>query len=288
MDSEILKRMAEELPPERVICPQRGWFDLGLAELWRYRELFWALSWRTVLVRYKQTVVGILWAVLRPLLTMIIFTLIFSRIARFSAGDLPYSLVVFAGVLPWQLFAGSLMTGTDSLVANRGMISKIYFPRLIIPASACVAALVNFVLAALVFAVMMACYGIVPSWRIVFLPGFILMALVAALGIGLWLSALNVRFRDVQIIVPYIVQMGIYVSPVGYLSAKVPSRWMTLYALNPMVSVIDGFRWAIFGPTSHMALRAGPFALSAAVAALLFASGLIFFRRMERTFADYI
>ncbi len=272
------------MPHELVIRPNRPlWEDWH--ELWQYRELFWTLAMRSVLVRYKQTVIGFLWAVLQPVLTMVIFTVVFGKLAGLGKDDPIYYLKVLAATLPWQLFATSLTQSTNSVVGHAGMIQKIYFPRLIIPTSSCVVGLIDFCLAAAVLAVLMLVQGIVPSSRILVLPLLILLALVTALGAGFWLSALNARFRDVHHIVPFLVRMGIYVSPVGYMSEIVPDRWRLLYSLNPMVSVIDGFRWALFDSAE---IHAQGFATSTAMVLLLFAGGVLFYSRQQRTFADVL
>jgi len=253
--------------------------------LWQYRELFWTLAMRSVLVRYKQTVMGILWAVVQPVLTMVVFTVVFGKLAKLGTDDPLYYLKVFAATLPWQLFAASLTQSTESVVAHSGMIQKIYFPRIIIPTSACVPGLIDFCLAAVVFALLMLIQGVFPTWRIVVLLPLTLLALVTALGAGFWLSALNARFRDVHHIVPFLVRLGIYVSPVGYMSDIVPEQWRLLYSLNPLVSVIDGFRWALFDSAG---IHLQGFAISTAIVLIMFATGLVFYSRQQRTFADYI
>ncbi len=270
---------------ELIIRPSRGALDLRLRELWQYRELFWTLAMRSVLVRYKQTAIGILWAIIQPLLTMVIFTIVFGKLARLGVNDPLYHLKIFAAVLPWQLFSSTLTQSTNSVVSHAGMIQKIYFPRLIIPASTCVAGVIDFCLAAVVFAGLMLWGGVMPTWRILVLPGLVALALAAALGAGLWLAALNARFRDFHHIVPFIVRLGIYISPVGFMSDIVPARWRALYSLNPMVSVIDGFRWALFR-TANLDLFA--FGVSTAIVLLMLLGGFIFFSRQQRTFADYI
>lgn len=271
---------------EIIISSKPPLLGLDFLELWRYRELFWSLAWRSILVRYKQTVVGIAWALLRPILTMIIFTLVFGRLAGFASEGVPYPLMVFCAVLPWQFFANSLTGSSESVVAHAGMITKVYFPRLVIPASAVISGVIDFLLAALVFAGMMLWYGVMPGVRILFLPLFLLMALAAAFGAGLWLSALNVRFRDVRHIVPFLTQLGLYISPVGFASAVVPGRWRFLYSLNPMVGVIDGFRWCVL--KQDVSMHWAGFWISAAIVVIMLLGGLVFFARVERTFADVI
>lgn len=255
-------------------------------DLFRYRELFYFLAWRDVLVRYKQTVIGILWAVLRPLLTMTVFVFIFGRVAKLPADGLPYPVMVFAGMLPWQLFATSLSEGSNSLITNTNLISKVYFPRLIVPASAVIVSFVDFAISLVLLAVIMVWYAIVPGFEVVTLPLFILLALAASTGASLWLAALNVQYRDFRYIVPFLVQFGLYLSPVGFSSSVVPERLRLLYSLNPMVGVIDGFRWAI--SSGRAALYLPGIYCSALVAVFLLLSGTWYFRRMERTFADVI
>jgi lipopolysaccharide transport system permease protein len=259
------------------------------ADLWRYRELFFFLSWRDVLVRYKQTVIGILWAVLRPLLTMIVFTVVFGKLAKMPSEGLPYAVFVYVAMLPWQFFSSSLAEASNSLIANANMISKIYFPRLVIPASAVIVCFVDFVISGVILAGLLAWYHVGLSWRIALLPGFTLLALAASFGISLWLAALNVKYRDFRYIIPFIVQFGVYVSPVGFSSATVREKGGDLaahmYALNPMVGVINGFRWA-FGsdaPWDSFGLLT-----SLGVTLLLLFSGIKYFRATEKAFADII
>jgi lipopolysaccharide transport system permease protein len=256
-------------------------------DLWHYRELFAILAWRDVAVRYKQTVIGIAWAVVRPLLTMIVFTIVFGRLAGLpSDGATPYPVLVFAGMLPWFLFASVLSEASGSLVGNANLLTKVYFPRLIIPASAAVVALVDFAInLAMLFAIM-AWYGVVPGWQIVLLPAFIILAVLASLGPALLVTALNVKYRDFRYIIPFFVQFGLYVSPVGFSSAVVPEQWRFWYSLNPVVGVIDGFRWCLLGGESRLFLPG--FAVSLAVVALFLWLGIGYFRRTERTFADLV
>jgi lipopolysaccharide transport system permease protein len=256
------------------------------ADLWRYRELFYILAWRDIAVRYKQTVVGVLWALLQPVLTMAIFVVIFGRLARLpTEGGAPYPLMVFAAMLPWQFFAASLSGSSQSLIGSANLISKVYFPRMIIPAGAVVTAFVDFLVSFAILLTMMFWYRFGPSWRIATLPAFILLAFMAALGPGLLLTALTVKYRDFRIVIPFIVQLGLYISPVGFSSAIIPDQWRLLYFLNPMVGVIDGFRWAILGNST---IYVSGFILSIAVTALLVLVGVFYFRRTERTFADVI
>lgn len=272
--------------PHLVIEPGRSeknyWRDL-----WRYRELFYFLAWRDILVRYKQTVIGVVWALIRPLLTMVIFTIVFSRIAKLPApGSMPYALLVMSAMLPWQFFSTSLSESSNSLVGNANLISKIYFPRLIIPAGSVITSFVDFLITLCVLALMMIWYQYCPDWRLFLLPGFILLAFGAALGIGLWLCALTVKYRDVRFIVPFIVQFGLYISPVGFSSAIVPEKWRLLYFMNPMVGVIDGFRWCLLRGESPLDPRA--LAASIIITIFLCLTGIWYFRRTERTFADVI
>ena len=256
-------------------------------DLWTYRELFYFLAWRDILVRYKQTVIGIAWAVIRPFLTMVVFTIVFSKIAKLPApSSVPYSLLVMAAMLPWQFFSTSLSESSNSLISNANLISKIYFPRLIVPAGAVITSFVDFLITLGLMAALMMWYRFLPDWRCFLLPGFVLLAFGAAFGIGLWLCALNVEYRDFRYIVPFIVQFGLYISPVGFSSSIVPEKWRLLYALNPMVGVIDGFRWCLLRGQTPFQLSA--FSLSVFVTLVLCLSGVWYFRKMERTFADVI
>ena len=256
-------------------------------DIWRYRELFYFLAWRDILVRYKQTAIGIVWALIRPFLTMVVFSVVFGKLAGLaSEGGAPYPIMVFAAMLPWQFFANSLSECSNSLISNANLVSKVYFPRLVVPTSAVVVSFVDFLISGIILLGLMAWYDFVPSWRILFLPGFIAIAFAASMGAGLWLASLNVQYRDFRYIVPFIVQFGLYISPVGFSSQLVPDRWRLLYSLNPMVGVIDGFRWAILGDGSQPYWPG--FILSLALVLLLLFSGIWFFRKMERTFADVI
>ena len=256
-------------------------------DLWRYRELFYFLAWRDILVRYKQTAIGIAWALIRPFLTMVVFTVIFGQLADFqSKQSAPYPILVFAGMLPWQFFANALSECSNSLVGNSNLISKVYFPRLIVPTSAVIVSFVDFMISGIILLGLMAWYNFIPDWRILTLPAFILIAFAASMGVGLWLAALTVQYRDFRFIVPFIVQFGLYISPVGFSSSVVPEKWRLIYSINPMVGVIDGFRWAILGGES--ALYMPGFLLSLGLVILLLYSGIWYFRRMERTFADVI
>lgn len=276
------KEPAKELLIEAGRTEGQYWRDL-----WKYRELFYFLAWRDILVRYKQTIIGMAWALVRPFLTMIVFTFVFSNIAKLpSEGTTPYPIMVFAGLLPWQFFSGALAECSNSLINNANLLSKVYFPRLIVPTSAVIVSFVDFMISGIILLGLMAYYNFIPDWRILTLPLFIAIAFAASMGAGLWLAALNVEYRDFRIIVPFIVQFGLYVSPVGFSSQVIDPKWRLLYSLNPMVGVIDGFRWAILGGESNIYLPG--FALSTALVILLLASGIWYFRRMERTFADVI
>lgn len=257
------------------------------ADLWRYRELFYILSWRDIKVRYKQTVVGVLWSVLRPLLTMIIFTVVFSKIAKLPAeGTAPYAIMVYAAMLPWQFFSNALSEASNSLVGNANLISKVYFPRLIIPTASVITSFVDFLISFLILIALMIYYAYAPSWNILFLPVFLVIAFMASMGLGLYLTALNVKYRDFRYIVPFLVQFGLYISPVGFSSSVVPEKWRLLYSLNPMVGVIDGFRWCILGGESNIYWEG--FLLSLGIVVLFLFLGIYQFRKMEKTFADVI
>jgi lipopolysaccharide transport system permease protein len=255
-------------------------------DLFRYRELFYFLSWRDILVRYKQTVIGILWAVLRPLLTLLIFVFIFGKVAKLPAQGMPYPVMVMAGLLPWQLFATSLTECSTSLITNANLVSKVYFPRLIVPASAVIVSFVDFLVSLGLLALLMIFYHVWPTWHLLTLSFFTLLTLIASTGAGLWLAALNVEYRDFRYVVPFLVQLGLYVSPVGFATALVPQKWQLLYSLNPMVGVINGFRWAISGGATPIDVPG--LIVSFGMMSLLLVSGIWYFRRMERTFADVI
>ncbi|MEH2455812.1 ABC transporter permease [Nostoc sp.] len=255
-------------------------------DIWRYRELFYFLAWRDILVRYKQTAIGIAWALIRPFLTMVVFTIVFGQLAKLPSEGVPYPILVFSAMLPWQFFANSLSECSNSLIGNANLISKVYFPRLIIPTSAVVVSFVDFLISGMILLGLMAWYNFVPSWRILTLPLFITIAFAASMGAGLWFASLNVKYRDFRYIVPFIVQFGLYISPVGFSSSVVPEKWRLLYSLNPIVGVIDGFRWAILGGESKLYLPG--FLLSLGLVILLFISGIWYFRKVERTFADVI
>lgn len=255
-------------------------------DLWRYRELFYFLAWRDILVRYKQTAIGLTWALLKPFLTMIVFTVVFGNIAKLPSQGVPYPILVFAGMLPWQFFANALGECSNSLIGNANLISKVYFPRLIVPTSSVIVSFVDFLISGIILLGLMAWYNFVPDWRILTLPFFILIASAASMGAGLWLAALTVQYRDFRFVVPFIIQFGLYISPVGFSSNIVPEQWRLMYSINPMVGVIDGFRWAILGGNANIYMP--NFLLSIGLVFLLLWSGIWYFRKMERTFADVI
>lgn len=257
-----------------------------LRDLWRYRELFLFLAWRDLLVRYKQTVVGVGWSIIRPLLTMLVLAVVFGKFGKMPSGGVPYPLLVFCGLLPWTFFSTALSESGNSLVANSNLISKVYFPRLIIPASSVIISLVEFLISLTFLGVLLVWYRFVPPRTIAVLPLFALLAFVAALAVGVWVAALMVRYRDFRFIVPFAVQFGLYISPVGFFSQVVPEKWRLLYSLNPMVGVIDGFRWAILGG-QHVVYWPG-LALSTMSILLTLVTGIWYFRRTEQTFADII
>lgn len=276
-----------------MVIPNEITIEAGRAEanywrdLWRYRELFYFLAWRDILVRYKQTVIGIAWALIRPFLTMVILTVVFNKVARLSApGSVPYALLVFAAMLPWQFFSTALSESSNSLIGNAHLVSKVYFPRLIVPGGAVVTSFVDFGIMLGLMAAMMLWYGYWPDWHLLTLPVFVIIAFAAALGSGLWLSALNVKYRDFRYIVPFILQLGVYISPVGFGSDKIPVSWRYLYAINPLVGIIDGFRWALLRGESPLWWPG--VMLSLAGTSLLCLGGVRYFRRVEKSFADVI
>ena len=254
-------------------------------DLSSYRELFLFLAWRDILVRYKQTIIGVAWSVLRPLLTMIVFTIVFGRLAKMPSEGVAYPILVYAAMLPWQFFSNTVNEGGNSLISNANMISKVYFPRIIIPTTAMIVSLIDFLISIVMLSALMLWYQHVPNWRFVFLPFFLALAAITALGITYLISALNVKYRDFRYVLPFVIQLGLYISPVGFSSSVVPDNWRLVYSLNPLVGVIDGFRWAIIG---NAQMYWPGFFLSVGLAVLLFAIGFGFFRRMEHEFADVI
>ena len=271
-------------PAHLVIQPASGWEGLGLWELWRYRELIYFLTWRDVKVRYKQTVLGAAWAILQPVLTMLIFSIIFGELARLPSEGIPYPIFTYTALLPWQLFAFSLATSSNSLVGSQNLVSKVYFPRLVIPIASVLPALVDFALSFVVLAGMMAFYHIPLTPRVLALPLLLGLAMMTALAVGIWLSALNVEYRDVRYVVPFLTLFWQYATPVAYSSSLIPDRWRLLYGLNPMTGVVEGFRWALLGKGDVSTLLW----LSAGIVVLLLVTGLTYFRRMETSFADVI
>lgn len=255
-------------------------------DLWRYRELFYFLAWRDILVRYKQTAIGFAWALIRPLLTMIVFVFVFSKLAKLPSDGVPYPILVFAALLPWQFFSNAFTEAGNSVISNANMISKVYFPRLVVPTSAVIVSFVDFLISGIIMIGLMIWYGFMPDWRVVTLPIFIFIAFAAAMGAGLWIAALNVKYRDFRYIIPFVVQFGLYVSPVGFSSNIVPEEWRLLYSINPMVGVIDGFRWAILGGDTQLYLPG--FLLSLLLILGMLITGIIYFRKTEKTFADVI
>jgi len=280
-----LKVMAETTPFVRI-DPPGGWFSLGLHELWEYRELLYFLVWRDLKVRYKQTVIGVCWAVLQPLISMIIFTIVLGKLARIPSDGLPYPLLVYSGLLPWGYFASAFNRCVQSVVGEANLISKIYFPRLLLPIAGTISGLIDFAISLVLLLGMILWYGMVPSWGILALPIFLLLELSTALAVGLWLSSLNVRYRDVGQAIPFLTQAWMFASPVVYPVSLIPEKWQVFYySLNPMVGVIEGFRWALLGKASpNFSLMA----VSGIVVLAVLISGVIFFKNMERTFADVV
>jgi len=254
-------------------------------DLWRYRELFLILAWRDISVRYKQTVIGVAWAIIRPVMTMVVFTVIFGKLAKLpSDGNTPYALLVFAAMLPWSLFSTALSDASNSIIGNTNLISKVYFPRAIIPTATIATAFIDFLISFFIMVLLMFYYHVLPGWHILFLPLFVLIALLASIGPGLWITALNVKYRDFRYVVPFIVQFGLYISPVGFSSSIVPDKWRFLYGLNPLVGVIDGFRWCLLGGNSRIYFPS--FILSLGIVAFFMWFGVSEFRKMEKSFAD--
>jgi lipopolysaccharide transport system permease protein len=274
-----------EKPTRMRITPPSGWFELPLGELWSYRELLYFIVWRDIKIRYKQTAIGAAWAVLQPFLTMLIFSLFFGKLAHVPSEGLPYPIFYYSALLPWMYFASALQGATNAIVENQRVITKVYFPRVALPLAAVLASLVDFGISFLMFAAMMIFYGIRPSAAIVWFPLFLLLALGTALGVGLWLSALNAIYRDVRYVVPFLIQFWMFASPVAYPSSLVPEKWRWVYGLNPMAGVIEGFRWSLTGHGDPPGMMLGA---SVAVVLLLFGAGLAYFQRMEATVADVV
>ena len=271
--------------PVTIIRPSRGWISLNLRDLWEYRDLLYFLTWRDIKVRYKQTVLGAAWAIIQPFFTMVVFSLFFGKLAKMPSDDIPYPIFSYAALVPWTFFANGLSQSSSSLVASANLIKKVYFPRLVVPISSVISGAVDFVLAFVVLLGMMLYFGTVPTWNVLWLPLLLLLALVTSLGVGLWLTAMNVQFRDVRYAVPFLVQAWMFATPIAYPSSLLDEPWRTLYGINPMAGVVEGFRWALLG--AHTA--PGPIvAVSALVAVGLLISGAFYFRRMEKTFADVV
>jgi lipopolysaccharide transport system permease protein len=267
------------------IEPSRGFVPIKFGEIWEYRELLYFLVWRDLKVRYKQTALGILWAIIQPLMTMVVFSIFFGRLAKLSSDDVPYPIFSFAALVPWTLFSNGLTQATNSIVSSSNLIKKVYFPRLIIPMATVLAGVVDFLLAFGVLIILMMIYGIYPTVNVLWLPVFVLITVISSLAVSLWLSALNVKYRDVKYIIPFITQILLFATPIAYSSRLLGEPWRTLYSLNPMVGVVEGFRWALLGTATQPGLMA---AVSAAASMILLISGAFYFRRMEKTFADII
>jgi len=267
------------------IEPSRGWVSLKLHELWDYRELLYFLTWRDIKVRYKQTALGAAWAIIQPVFTMVVFSLFFGRLAKMPSDGIPYPIFAYAALVPWTFFASSLSQSSNSLVGSANLIKKVYFPRLAIPISTVLSEVIDFFLAFVVLLGMMLYYGITPSANVFYLPLFLLLALVTALGVGLWLSAMNVQYRDVRYVVPFIAQFWMFATPIAYPSSLLPEPWRTVYGINPMAGVVEGFRWALLGTNTAPGLMVG---VSSLAASLILVTGAFYFRRMEKTFADVV
>jgi lipopolysaccharide transport system permease protein len=280
----VSENASQALPTFRI-DPPSGWTSIGFRELWDYRELLYFLTWRDVKVRYKQTALGAAWAIIQPLFMMLVFSLFFGRLAGIKSDGIPYPIFTFCALLPWQLFAHALTESSNSLVANERLITKVYFPRLVVPIAAVLGGLVDFAVAFAILLVMMFYYGIVPTWAIVTLPGFILLAVLTALGVGLWLSALNVKYRDVRYTINFLIQFWLFATPVAYPSSIVPAKWRALYGLNPMAGVVEGFRWALLGKQEPPGAMLW---VSVAAVIAILVGGLYYFRRMEQQFADVV
>jgi lipopolysaccharide transport system permease protein len=282
IESSTLAKQDEEIT---LIKPSKGWGSLNLRELWVYRELIYFLTWRDLKVRYKQTALGAGWAILQPVLSMIVFSIFFGGLLNVDSGDVPYPIFSYAAILPWGVFAKALNDTGRSLVSNRAMLTKIYFPRMVIPLASVFSSLADFLIAFIVMLGLMYYYQIAPTSNIWTLPLFLLLAVITALGVGLWLSAMNVLYRDIGYMIPYITQLWFYLTPIVYSASEVPEQWQFFYALNPMVGVVEGFRWALLGTSDAPSPMIG---VSAVIALIVFISGMYYFRRMERTFADMV
>jgi lipopolysaccharide transport system permease protein len=284
-DSPLALGSSPSALPTLRIAPSKGWVPLKLRELWEYRELLYFLVWRDVKVRYKQTALGASWAIIQPFMTMVVFSIFFGHLAKVPSDGIPYPIFSFAALVPWTFFASGLNQSSNSLVGSGSLISKVYFPRLIIPLASVFSGIVDFAIAFLVMLAMMLYYGLIPTLNVIWLPLFLLLALVTSLGVGLWLSALNVEYRDVRYVVPFITQFWMLATPIAYPSSLLHEPWRTIYGLNPMVGVVEGFRWALLRTNS----APGPLiAVSSAAAVLILITGAFYFRRMEKTFADIV
>lgn len=279
-----ISKASSHLPRTRI-SPPSTWTSIGFGELWEYRELLYFLTWRDVKVRYKQTALGAAWAIIQPFFMMVVFSLFFGRLAKVPSDGIPYPVFTFCGLLPWQLFAHALSESSNSLVGNQNLITKVYFPRLVVPIAAVLGGLVDFAIAFVILLLMMSYYGIVPGWQIVTLPGFVLLAVMTALGVGLWLSALNVKYRDVRHTMNFLIQFWLFATPVAYPSSLIPEKWRALYGLNPMAGVVEGFRWALLHKSEPPGLMLW---VSVVVVILILIGGLYYFRRMEQEFADIV
>jgi len=271
--------------PKIIIKPQRGWIPLNISELWRYRELLYFFTWRDMKVRYKQTALGALWAIIQPFFTMVIFSLFFGRLAKMPSDGIPYPIFTYVALIPWTFFAYGLTQSSNSLIGNSNLITKVYFPRLMVPLSSVFSGLIDFAISFSVLIIMMFYYHLFPSIQILWLPAFLLLALITALGVGLWLSALNVKFRDIRYAIPFLTQFWLFATPVAYPASLLSEPWKTIYGLNPMVGVVEGFRWILLNSTNPPGTLV---LISTAVATLLLISGLYYFKRMEKSFADLV
>ena len=271
--------------PVLRLRPSRGWPRVNLRELWQYRELFYFLSWRDIKIRYKQTLLGAGWAILQPFMTMVVFSIFFGKLAKMPSDNVPYPIFAYAALVPWMFFANALMQSSNSLVQNANMLKKIYFPRLMLPIATIISGGVDFALALAILILMMGFYGIVPTANIVWLPFLIILGIMTSLGVGLWLSAMNVHYRDIRYVVPFLTQFWLFITPIAYPSSLLPEPWRTVYGLNPMAGVVEGFRWALLGTQTAPGPMVG---LSALVSAIILVSGLYYFRSMEPTFSDRV
>jgi lipopolysaccharide transport system permease protein len=276
---------AKVLTPSLRIDPPSRWISVDFRELWEYRELLYFLTWRDIKVRYKQTVLGAAWAIIQPVFMMVVFSIFFGRLAKVPSDGIPYPVFTFCALLPWQLFAHAVAESSNSLVGNQNLITKVYFPRLVIPLSAVLSGLVDFVIAFIVLLALILWYGIIPGWAIVTLPAFVLLAICTALAVGLWLSALSVQYRDVRYLINFVLQFWLFATPVVYPSSIVPEKWRILYGLNPMAGVVEGFRWALLGKSSALGSILW---VSVGVVAVILVGGIYYFRRMEQEFADIV